>query len=99
MITNSNSQDSSGLLTKVLPSYFRIAQIEILLITGFFEPAALNYYFQNKLRIKNYFTAVMLLGNSNSTSRCDRPNLINRDHDMHLFSVCKGLRSLLYVVA
>ena len=54
MITNSNSQDNSGLLTKVLPSYFRIAQIEILLITGFFEPAALSYYFQ-KLRIKNYF--------------------------------------------
>ena len=46
MITNSNSQDSSGLLTKDLLSYCRIAQIEILLIIGFFEPAALNYYFQ-----------------------------------------------------
>ena len=42
----------------------------------------------------------MLLENSNSTSRCDRPNLINRNRDMHcLFSVCTGLRSLLYVVA
>ena len=59
MITNSNSQDSSGLVTKVLPSYCRIAQIEILLITGSFEPAALNYYFQNKLRIKNYLNASM----------------------------------------
>ena len=46
MITNSNSQDSSGLLTKDLLSYCRIAQIEILLIIGYFEPAALNYYFQ-----------------------------------------------------
>ena len=46
MITNSKNQDSSGLFTKVLLSYCRIAQIEILLIIGFFEPAALNYYFQ-----------------------------------------------------
>ena len=43
---NSNSQDSFGLLTKVLLLYCKIAQIEILLIIGFFEPAALNYYFQ-----------------------------------------------------
>ena len=42
----------------------------------------------------------MLLENSNSTSQCDCPNLINRNRDMHyLFSVCTGLRSLRYVVA
>ena len=96
MITNSNNQDSSGLFTRVLLSYCRIAQIEILLIIGFFEPAALNYYFQKRYGSK---TILMLLENSNNNSLCDRPNLINRDRDMHLFSVCTSLRCLLYVVA
>ena len=96
MITNSNRQDSSGLLTKVLPSYFRIAQIEILVITGFcnLQPSIII----SKISYGSK-TILTLLGNSNSTSRCDRPNLINRDHDMYLFSVGTGLRSLLYVVA
>ena len=96
MITNSNNQDSSGLFTKILLSSCRIVQKEILLIIGFFKPAALNYYFQKGYGSK---TVLMLPGNSNSTSRCDRPNLINHDRDMHLFSVCTGLRSLLYNVA
>ena len=50
MITNSNNKDSSGLFTKVLLSYCRIAQIEILLITTEFNRLPIPLTCLNGLR-------------------------------------------------